>query len=132
MTIESCVAKALVDDSGVHAVCADRIYPVIAPQDITKPFIVYERLSVEEDRTQDGVSDLQMARMRFTAGGLKYADVVAADAAIRSALGGGATGDGSVDIIVSFFEQPDDSFFMESNMFTRQCYAEIQYKQTGD
>lgn len=132
MTIESSVAKALVDDAGVHAVCADRIYPVIAPQDISKPFIVYERLSVDEERTHDGLSNVQMARLRFTCGGQKYADVVAADAAIRLALGGLVAGDGSVDVIASFFEQPDDSFFLESNMFTRQCYVEIQFKQTGD
>lgn len=132
MTIESCIAKALVDDSGVHAVCADRIYPVIAPQDIVKPFIVYERLSVEEEQTHDGVTWLQMGRFRFTCGGLKYADVVAADAALRSALYGGVSGDGSVAIIASFFEQPDDSFFLESNMFTRQCYLDIQYTLIGD
>ena len=127
MTVESALAKELVDDGGVHAVCADRIYPSMAPQDITKPYVVYERMSVDQEYTMGGLSNLQMARFRLTCGGQKYADVVSADAAVVQALSGNVTGDGSVDVIACFFEQPDDAFFAEGNVYVRASYVDVQY-----
>ena len=127
MTIESALAKELVSDGGVHAVCADRIYPSMAPQDITKPYVVYERMSVDQEYTMGGVSNLQMARFRLTCGGQKYADVVSADAAVRSALSGNVTGDGSVGVVACFFEQPDDAFFLEGNVYVRASYVDVQF-----
>jgi hypothetical protein len=131
MTIESAVVKELIVDSGVHAVCADRIYPAVAPQDISKPYVVYERLSVDQVFTMGGASNLQTARFRFTCGGQKYAEVVAADAAVRAALTGAVTGDGSVNVIACFFEQPDDVYSMESNVYVRACYVDVQFMR-GD
>ena len=127
MTVESALAKELIDDGGVHAVCADRIYPLNAPQDITKPYVVYERLSVDQDYSMGGLSNLQMARMRMTCGGQKYADVVAADAAVRAALTGSVSGDGSVGVIACFFEQPDDTYFLEGNVYMRASYVDVQF-----
>lgn len=131
MTVESALAKELVDDGGVHAVCADRIYPSIAPQDITKPYVVYERMSVDQEYTMGGLSNLQMARFRLTCGGQKYADVVTADTAVRAALAGDVTGDGSVEGITCFFEQPDDAFYLEGNVFVRASYVDVQFR-VGD
>jgi hypothetical protein len=127
MTIESAIAKELIVDSGVHAVCADRIYPIAAPADINKPYVVYERLSMDLNYTMSGESNLQTARFRLTMGGQKYADVVSADAAVRAALTGNVTGDSSVAVIACFFEQPDDRYFIEGDIYVRICSLDVQY-----
>lgn len=133
MTIESAIHKTLIDSAGVHAVVADRIYAVVAEQDVDSPFVVWERVGVDQEYTQQGKQDLQTARFRFRCSSNRssaYADCVNVDSAIVTALGSlkGLFGDNSVKACGSFFEQPDDNFYQESGLFVRTRDLDIQFK----
>jgi hypothetical protein len=44
--------------AGVTAITSTRIYPIQAPQNVTKPYITYQRISTERDYTLGGPDGL--------------------------------------------------------------------------
>jgi hypothetical protein len=127
--IETAIYNTLMANAALVALVGDRIYPVIAPQDVAEPFVVYERLPTEMEYTQDGLADLQTARFRFTSSAMLYANCVSTDAAIRNALNvKGLLGESSVSACGTFFEQPDDAFSQEANLHSRTSDVDIQFK----
>ncbi len=125
--IETALYQTLISNVGVVAVLAARIYPMIAPQDVIGPFLVYERLTSELDYAQDGPSALKTARFRLTLGSGKYADVLAAYKVVYAAIQPSM----SINQITTygiFFNEPDDAYYQESNLHQRTVEFDVQYK----
>ena len=65
--IEEAIWKRLTDHSGATALIAKRLYPVIAPQNVMRPFVTYRRVSGIREQSHDGASCLSFDRFQFTA-----------------------------------------------------------------
>ena len=59
MSTETVLFALLAADAGVGALVADRIYPEVAPQDVDRPFVVYQRESTQPVYTIHGTLALQ-------------------------------------------------------------------------
>tara|TARA_Y100000310_G_scaffold323436_1_gene383762 strand:- start:401 stop:814 length:414 start_codon:yes stop_codon:yes gene_type:complete len=65
--IEEALWKRLTDHSGTTALISNRLYPVLAPQKVTRPFVVYRRVSGLRVQSHQGASGLSFDRFQFSA-----------------------------------------------------------------
>lgn len=66
MDLETALVNHLENDAGVSAVVGTRIYPNVAGQTVSMPFIVYHRISTPREYTHDGENPLSNPRMQLT------------------------------------------------------------------
>lgn len=85
---EIAVFTMLKNAAAVSALVAARIYPLTAPQNVTKPYITYQRISGTRWRSCDGPSGVAQPRIQVDSYATKYADAKALAAAIRTTLDG--------------------------------------------
>lgn len=64
---------------------AGALYPTNAPQDVTRPYLVYSRVSTDYIRTLDGIIG-QNVRFLFTVLAQRYADMKATVSAVIETL----------------------------------------------
>lgn len=128
LTVETMIYRELVDDAGVGALCGDRIYPLVVPQDAARPFVMYERLAGELAYSHDGPDAIQTVGMRLMIGAESYASAAAVDLAIRSALDVPVTGDGSTGVYAVLFGQADDGYEHESGLYSRTVMIDVVYQ----
>lgn len=128
MSVESMIYKELVDDAGVGVLVGDRIYPLVVPQDVARPFVMYERLASNLGYTHDGIESVQKAPFRFTLADGTYAEVADAHEALVEALDVPVVGDGTTHIFGVLFSQADDGYDGETGMFSRTVMADVIYR----
>lgn len=83
---ESIVYTTLRDDAGVGAICADRIYPVIALQDTTRPYVVYTLVSAVPQNQLDGDYGCDNRRVQLDSYAETYAQARGLADAVRTSL----------------------------------------------
>lgn len=66
MSTETVLFALLAANAGVGALVADRIYPEVAPQDVDRPFVVYQRESTQPLYTIHGTLALQSVFVSMT------------------------------------------------------------------
>ena len=88
MSIGNSVYSLLLGNSGVTALVSDRIYPLRAPQDTAKPYVVFFVVSSEHDRHLHGPSGVVEKRIQVDAYADTYEAAHAVSEAIRRALNG--------------------------------------------
>jgi hypothetical protein len=93
--LESGIQQLVVADAGVQAVIAARLYPVLVPANVIYPCASFQIASDVPNYLLDGDQGLEQVRLQVDtwSGGLSnasYADVKAAQAAIRLVLAGRA------------------------------------------
>ena len=59
------IYKLLKDSADVGAICADRIYPELAQQDVDVPFVVYTVTDTTPSGTKNATSKLDTARVEL-------------------------------------------------------------------
>ena len=86
------IGKALyhkvTNNAGVIALISTRFYPLALPQTATFPAAVYQEISGQAIKVHDGPTVLPKPRFQITCWGLNFSDVVAVDAAIKTAIDG--------------------------------------------
>lgn len=113
MTIESALYNELTNkNSGVKALISTRMYPESAPQDVTLPYLVYQRISTPPNYTHDGDSTLQFPRFQIMGVASTASGARALAVAVRAALSGktGSLGDGSVSVQGIFIANETSNF----------------------
>ena len=65
MTIEEAFYTFITSKTDITALVSDRIYPILAEQNITIPFVVYTRISTVRSYSHSGDSDIQSVRMQI-------------------------------------------------------------------
>lgn len=81
--IEEALHYLLKNNAGVSALVTARIYPTVAPQNVTLPAIVYQRISGVREHTHDSAGDLARPRFQFAALATTYSAAKALANAIR-------------------------------------------------
>jgi hypothetical protein len=64
MSLEAKIYALLSADAGVLALVSTRVYPVVAPQGTTLPYVVYQRISSGREYALDGYCGLENSRMQ--------------------------------------------------------------------
>lgn len=90
--IEQALHDKLADTAGVSALVGSRIYPLLAPQRATRPYVTYQRISTERDFALDGGVGRAQGRIQIDAWAETQLGARAVADAIRAALHG-FTGD---------------------------------------
>lgn len=88
MTLEAGIYAHLIADSGVAALVATRIYPLLVPQDATLPALAYQRISGPRDHAHTGATGLAFARMQLTYVAASYNEAKSLGEAVRAAMDG--------------------------------------------
>ncbi len=84
--IEEALVAILAGNAGVKALAGSRIYPLVAPPDVTLPAIAYQRISGPRVHSHSGSSGLASPRFQFTALASTYSGAKALVNAMRQAL----------------------------------------------
>ena len=66
MGIESDLYGYLSTYAGLTALISTRIYPLVAPQNVTKPYCTYQKISLERKYSHGGYSGLQRPRLQVS------------------------------------------------------------------
>jgi len=108
MSLETGLYAFLAAEAGVKALVAARIYPDAAPAGAAKPYIVYQRITTERDRTMDGPNGLAMPRMQVTCWAATYIGAKVLADAVADAIDG-FSGDmgGEAVQVVSVLDEGD-------------------------
>lgn len=83
---ESEVYKLLKNDSGVNAIVGGRVYPLVAPQNAVKPFIVYRVVSGIKIQCMGGEIFKGDYRIQLDCYGITYQSVKSVGQAVKSSL----------------------------------------------
>lgn len=85
MSVETSLYSTLTGNSGVSALIATRLYPLVLPQKPTLPAATYQRISTRPVSTRSG-NGLDFVRMQIDCYGATYANAKALAAAVVAAL----------------------------------------------
>lgn len=86
MKIEQAILKELLADSGITGFIGERLYYVVAPQDVSNPYIVFSKVSGPREYSHDGASNLARPRFQFSCFATTYYEAKQIAEAIRSAI----------------------------------------------
>lgn len=131
------IGKALfhkvTNTAGVSSLISTRFYPVVVPQTATFPLAVYQSISGGSIKTHGEPSSLPRPRYQITAWALTFAEVVAIDNAIKTAIDGKREtwGTGAFATVVhecSPDNEPRDDRDPVTGLYTRSRDYFIRYK----
>jgi len=88
MSIETELVAKLKSDSGFSALVETRIYPLVAPQTVTTPYITYQVISDISNQCLEGGVYQNSTRIQIDCWSTKYSEVKAIKDAVLSAISG--------------------------------------------
>lgn len=88
MTVEAFISARLEADSGVGALCGDRIYPALAPRSAVLPFVTYAVVSEPHLHHMGGASGLAMPRVQIDCWSATSLGAAALGEAVRASIQG--------------------------------------------
>jgi hypothetical protein len=106
--IEKLLTTLLEADAGVGAIAADRIYPLVVPQDAAMPAITYQKTSGNWQIQMSGPHNMSQERFRINCWAETYSEVKGLADAVRAELNGYDTGNASVDVHIITLENETD------------------------
>lgn len=86
MSVAAAIFARLSTFPGLTALVATRVYPVEAPQETARPYVVFLTVSTQRLNHLGGPSEVAQARVQIDAYATGYAAAVAIAAQIRAAL----------------------------------------------
>ena len=93
---------------------SNRVYAGIAPQGVTKPYLVYTKVSPGRQYTHGGYADLQRPRMQVSCYGTTYGSAKAVAGEVITAMEGWP---GSNDVQAAFIEGEQDMFEQDTGLY---------------
>lgn len=123
MSIEEALFTKLSTTPGVTALVGTRIYPVLAPQDTSQDYVVYERVSGNPYHQMTGPSGLSWCRLSYLCFAGRYATAKTIAAALRGAIDG-FQGTLSGVAVGSILSEENQDFFDET---TRRYMVAVDF-----
>lgn len=120
-------------DAGLTALVASRIYPDVAPSQVGKPYIVYQRISTHREVVQEltpGDTTLSRPRFQITAIAADKPGVISIAEALRDLLHGYKGTEESVVIGQIRMANERDNFYDAISEYTIQQDYLIWYQET--
>lgn len=119
-TLEEGIVAFLIADATIHAVVADRIYPMIIPQGATLPCLTYQRISTPRIVTHDSsgaTGDLTNPRFQFDGWAVTQKVAKAIADALRTVLHGKRGAMGGVTIRAALAENEAPEYIAEAELY---------------
>lgn len=123
MSIESDLYSGLTGHAGLSALISTRLYPDVAPQNATRPYVVYQRISTRKFQAISGTVVAYLPRFQFSI----YADTAlsALNVAAQVQVALLAMSDSSVTIYERPLENERTTYEDQSHLFRRDFDAQI-------
>ncbi|MFA5866917.1 MAG: DUF3168 domain-containing protein [Actinomycetota bacterium] len=86
MSIEETLFTRLSTHAGLIALVAARIYPLVAPEGVAAPFVIYQRISTRVVHAMSTDPSLESPRFQVSARGSSYASAKTVETQILAAL----------------------------------------------
>lgn len=118
------VYEILSNDTDLSAIVGSRIYPEVAPEDVTTPFVVYSIQSVEPIRVKNSTSTLDVANFEVYTSSADYAEAMDINDAIRTAMerrAGNFSG-----VAIDSIEYIDENVVMDPD--SREYVSELRFR----
>jgi hypothetical protein len=125
MYLEDSLATKLMATTAVYNLVGNRVYCVEAPQNVTTPYLVIQKISELPTHSHDGYSHLKEARIQFSAFSPLYLTVKAINKAIFDALDSykGLLCTGGISVQSAFFDDEVDLYDAEAGLH----YTAVDY-----
>ena len=127
MAIEADIYKRLKNHSGLAALVSTRIYLLVAPQNATRPYIVFQRISTMRFQVFGGTVAGARPRYQFSIYADTAPELVTVSAQLRAAILA-MTGD-TVTLYETSFESERDDYEPETGLYRRDLDAMILHSE---
>ena len=120
MKIEQALSKELLAVDGVTDLIAQRLYYVKAPQNVTKPYVVFFKASGPREYSHDGASNLARPRFQFSCFATIYyvaKQIAEAIRAVIEAFSGTMGGAGGVEVGSCFCINESDMYEDDTRLY---------------
>ncbi|HUX02738.1 MAG TPA: DUF3168 domain-containing protein [Phycisphaerae bacterium] len=121
--LETGIYTLLAADSTVAGIVGTRIYPALAPQNVTYPCIVYQRVGADRAHHTTGASGMSEVIVQVTSMAATYLAVKALAAAVRTAMDAQRGMWGGVDILAAYIHNEMDTLDAEPSSDARRLYG---------
>lgn len=91
MSVTEDVVATLTGDAGLSALVGTRVYPVLAPQGTTRPFVTYQRIGADNRAVLGGEVSGDQEQIQLDAWADSYTQAHAVTAAVIAAMDGAST-----------------------------------------
>lgn len=125
------IYKLLKDSADVGAICADRIYPELAQQDVDTPFIVYTVIDTTPSGTKNATSKLDTARVELYCVSDDYEQSMDLGIACRSALDRQSGTVSGVEVQSIDFDTSDVQFDPDQRVYVLEQTYDVRIQRTG-
>ena len=131
MEIGKAIYKLLKDSADVGAICADRIYPEMAQQDVDAPFIVYTVLDTTPSATKNATSKLDTGRVELYVVSDDYEQGMNLGIAVRTALDRQSGTISAVEVQSIDFDTSDITFDPDQRVYVLEQTYDVRIQRTG-
>jgi hypothetical protein len=125
------IYKLLKDSADVGAICADRIYPELAQQDVDTPFIVYTVTDTTPSGTKNATSKLDTARVELYCVSDDYETGMNLGIAVRGALDRVSGTVSNVEVQSIDFDTSDIQFDPDQRVYVLEQTYDVRIQRTG-
>ena len=125
------IYKLLKDSTSVGAICADRIYPELAQQDVDAPFIVYTVTDTTPSGTKNATSKLDTARVELYCVSDDYEQSMDLGIAVRTALDRQSGTISGVEVQSIDFDTSDVQFDPDQRVYVLEQTYDVRVQRTG-
>ena len=131
MTAGKAVYQILTLDEDVSDLVGDRVFPELAAQDATTPYVTYHVRSVDPEDTKTGTSTLDVVTFEVYCVGPDYGALMDVAEACRNAIDRQAGNFNSTAIQSSRFMDEDCEFDQQTADFISTQTFEVRHQRTG-
>jgi len=125
------IYKLLKDSTDVGAICADRIYPELAQQDVDAPFVVYTVTDTTPSDTKNSTSKLDTARVELYCVSDDYEQSMDLGIAVRTALDRQSGTISGVEVQSIDFDTSDIQFDADQRVYVLEQTYDVRIQRTG-
>jgi len=125
------IYKLLKDSADVGAICADRIYPELAQQDVDVPFVVYTVTDTTPSGTKNATSKLDTARVELYCVSDDYEQSMDLGIACRTALDRQSGTVSGVEVQSIDFDTSDIQFDPDQRVYVLEQTYDVRIQRTG-
>jgi hypothetical protein len=125
------IYKLLKDSTDVGAICADRIYPELAQQDVDAPFVVYTVTDTTPSDTKNSTSKLDTARVELYCVSDDYEQSMDLGIAVRTSLDRQSGTISGVEVQSIDFDTSDIQFDADQRVYVLEQTYDVRIQRTG-
>lgn len=113
------IVQNLLDNATVSGIVGTKVYPVVAPQGVKKPYITARIIANDPNSNKDAVSTLDTVHFQIVSYSEKYTQADAIDNAVRACTDNASGEVEGINFDRIYFETHEDLFDQEDQAYIR-------------